>query len=154
MLYYGMSNLAISDLFHLHLIIFHLYSVLFHFYCIIFYLYCIFFLFFTVFFICILSFPFALYNFLSVFYPRVYLFCFVTMDFIGLAHSMSNARSGRNGSEEGVVYFLMCSIICLFLLTFAFQIFQPVLLSPSKFTHVEGGHENHHFSLQLFASSC
>jgi hypothetical protein len=80
---YGMSNVAIFDLFHLYLIILHLYCVfytfhlyqnisfvfyIFHLYSIIFYLYCIIS-------ICILyvpfvfyNVPFVLYNFLFVFY--------------------------------------------------------------------------------------
>ena len=56
---------------------------MFHLYFIIFYLY-------SIFSICIVYFLFVFYNFLFVFYPRDCLFSFVTTDFIGLIHPMSN----------------------------------------------------------------
>jgi hypothetical protein len=52
-LVYGMSNVAIFDLFHLYCIILHLYCIIFHLYCIIFHLYCIILYLYSIFSICI-----------------------------------------------------------------------------------------------------
>jgi hypothetical protein len=78
---YGMSNVAIFDIFYLYLIILHLYCIMFHLYCIIFNLY-------SIFSIVFYNVLFVLYNFLFVLYPRDCLFLFVTMDLIGLMYSM------------------------------------------------------------------